>query len=176
NTGQSTVDYTVALPTYYFSPGDNHTFVRTDWTTSATYTQYNGGAVNWVKDHVQNGAGNIEIQRGADYLLVNAVEWTGKDGVTGSPSGGGDLSNWLVNTLAYDDQNTDCRPETRFHGCQMGLGPNVENIVVHNEGPGFAFQKSDLRPIYFNTAGTTTITDYHRSYVNINDVSFIYDR
>jgi hypothetical protein len=178
NTGQSTVDYTAALPTYYFSPGDNHTFVRTDWSTSATYTQYNGGAVNWVqdKDHVQNGAGNIEIQRGADYLLVNAVEWAGRDGVTGSPSGGGDLSSWLVNTLAYDDQNTYCRAETRFHGCQMGLGSTVVNAVVHNEGTGFAFQKSDLRPIYFDGQGNTTITDYHRSFVNINGISFVFDR
>lgn len=185
NTGQSSVDYTASLPTYYFSPGDNHTFYRSDWTTSAIYTQYNGGAVggsNGDTDHMQLGSGNVEIQRGADYLLVDTVDWTGADGVTGSPTSGGDLSSWMVNTLAYDDQNTECRTETRFHGCQNGLGQAstmalYTNSVVHNEGTGWAFQESDLLPGYSGkTTPATTITNYHRSFVNIGGISFVFDR
>jgi hypothetical protein len=53
----------------------------------------------------------------------------------------------------------------------------IPNTVIHKEGVGYVFQKADLRPIYRNNNGITTITAYYRSFVNIGgDVSFVFDR
>jgi hypothetical protein len=48
--------------------------------------------------------------------------------------------------------------------------------LKHNEGTGWLFQESDMRPAYLSNYNSTTITAYVRSYVNINDISFVFDR
>src|SRR4029077_11119801 len=67
NQGQAAIDYTATQPAYFFSTGDNHTITRTDWTTSAVHTSFNGGSVAggaWPNyaDHAPRAAGNISIQ------------------------------------------------------------------------------------------------------------------
>jgi hypothetical protein len=176
NMGQSAIDYTTTLPTAFFSLGDNHTIVRTDWTTSAVHTTFNGNTVGQDGDHQQRAGGHISIQRGPDYLLINAGQWHGTpDGVAGS-GGASDQAGWQTNTLFYDDGGAACLGlNYQYAGCQMVWG--VPNTVVHKEGVGYAFQKADLRPIYRNNKGITTIAAYYRSFVNIGgDISFVFDR
>ncbi len=178
NQGQAAINYTASQPVYYFSLGDNHTIVRTDWTTSAVHTTFNGGTVWGYGDHASRGAGHISIQRGADYLLINAGMWQGVSGVTGRPSTA-DQSNWHMNTLFYWDQATDCLDQNtnggQYAGCQMFWG--VANTVKHKEGTGFTFEEAPLENAYINNHGLKTITGYTRSFVNIGgDVDFVFDR
>jgi Heparinase II C-terminal domain len=180
NRGQADVDYTATQPVYFYSPGDEHTIVRTDWTTSAVHTTFHGGVVKYA-DHDSHAAGHLAIQRGADYLLINAAEWQGVDGVVGNPNTT-ELANWHLNTLFYWDQGTSCRAiggaiEGQFAGCQMNWA--TPNTVKHKEGTGYAIQEAPLQNAYAinaDSGNTRTLSNYVRSYVNINDVSFVFDR
>jgi hypothetical protein len=177
NTGQSAVDYTATQPVYYFSPGDNHTHVRTDWTTSAIKATFNGGSGHWIIDHEAKNAGHVSVQRGSDYLLVGAGMWAGTDGVTGTPQAD-DIANWHSNTLFYWDGGTDCLNQTdstsAYAGCQGYWG--TLNTIKHKEGTGFAFQESPIQTAYNNNIPATTITAYTRSFVSISGIAFIFDR
>ncbi len=94
NTGQGGVNYTSALPTYYYSSGDQHTITRTDWTTSAVQTMFNGGTdIFSPSDHQSRSAGHVDITRGSDPLIIMAGQWAGPDGVTGTPQSF-DKANW----------------------------------------------------------------------------------
>jgi hypothetical protein len=180
NQGQSAIDYTATQPTYYFSSGDNHTFVRTDWTTSAVYSVFHGGTIgpgDWPEyaDHAPRAAGNLFIQRGADQLLINAGQWAGNDGVEGSGSPSSiDIANVHLNTMSYWDQGTNCLNQTTYNGCQGYWAQ--PNTVKHNEGTGFAFQEAPLENAYYNSTHAKTLSSYTRSWVNINDISFVFDR
>lgn len=176
NISEPAVDYTVTEPPNLFSPGDQHTIARTDWSTSAVHTTFNGGTMVYA-DHQSHSAGHISVQRGSDYLLINAGEWAGQTGNVGNPQAD-DISNWHKNTLFYWDQSTNCLDQAsnggQYAGCQMFW--SKINTTRHREGPGFAFQEADLRPAYLNNHNLTTITAYSRSFLSISDVDFVLDR
>jgi len=178
NTGQTAVDYTASQPLYHFSPGDGHTLVRTDWTTSAVHTTFSGSSKMNYADHESHSAGHISVQRGLDYLLVNAGEWAGPTGNVGGPQAD-DIPNWHKNTLFYWDQGTDCLSQTgsggQYAGCQMFW--STANSVNHAETAGYVFQEAPLQNAYLNNRGLETLTGYTRSFVNIDgDVDFVFDR
>ena len=178
NTGQSGVNYTSAVPTYYYSPGDQHTITRTDWTTSAVQTMFNGGMdIFSPGDHQSRSAGHVDITRGSDPLVIMAGQWAGADGVAGAPQSF-DKANWHQNTLYYWDGGTNCLSQTssggQYGGCQMFW--SAPNTLTHREGTGFVFQEADLRPAYLNNNGLTTVANYHRSFVNIQGIIFVFDR
>jgi hypothetical protein len=177
NVGQTAVNYTATQPTYLYSPGDQHTIIRTDWTTSAVHTTFTSDVQNWA-DHQSHLAGHVSIQRGSDYLLVNAGMWNGSNGVSGSPSAADLYPNWQRNTLYYYDGGTNCllTSGTQYSGCQMFWGTSNASSVLHKEASDWAYHKANLRPSYLNNNAQTTITAYYRSFVNINDIDFVFDR
>jgi len=180
NQGTTPVDYTATLPTYYFSPGlDEHTIVRTDWTRSAIHTTFNGNTVTAAEDHQSKAAGHISIQRGSDYLLINAGQWAGPTGYMSAPHSV-DLANWHLNTLFYWDQGTSCLSQTssngQYAGCQMFWGLKNDTTIKHKEGTGYVFQEAPLTNAYLSTNSLTTIRDYVRSFISILDIDFVLDR
>jgi hypothetical protein len=182
NTGQSGVDYTTTQPLYFYSVGDQHTFARTDWTTSAAHVMFTSLTKN-LGDHQTHEAGHVAIQRGMDYLLVNAGMWRGKVDISGQPStntGGNLYGNWNRNTLFYYDGATDCADYTMnlyYTGCQGFAGQSNSSTLKHKEGTGFVFQEADLRTAYYNQSQLTTITSYWRTFVSIGgDICFVFDR
>jgi hypothetical protein len=175
-TDQPPIDYTATQATYIFSPGDQHSIARTDWSTTAVHTTFNGGTLIYA-DHQSHSAGHISIQRGPDYLLINAGEWAGQTGNSGNPQAD-DIANWHKNTLFYWDQNAACLDQTmsggQYAGCQM-FWPTA-NTTKHKETSDIVFQEADLRPAYLNNQNISTITSYTRSFVNIKDIDFVFDR
>jgi hypothetical protein len=188
NAASSGTNYNI-LPLNFFSPGDYHTIVRSDWTKSAVHTTVDSTSQHWA-DHQSNMAGHIAIQRGSDYLLVNAGMWAGQNGAvsleTGTwPQTDNPYSNWDRNTLFYWDGGAAVRgvsgcldQDHQYAGCQGFWG--VYSPVIppsHNEGIGWTFQRADLTRAYNNNNGLTTITQYVRSFINIGgDISFVLDR
>lgn len=187
NTGQSPVDYKLTEPTFLYSPVDFHSYLRTDWTTSAVMTTFTGNIGNWA-DHQNRRAGHILLKRGADPLLVDGGMWMAgaingvRNGVLGTSSSQDveDLwAGWQSNTMFYWDGGTHCLGQggnsERYTGCQQFWG-TLPNTVYHNEAAGFAFQEAQLTKIYQDNLFVTSVTDYWRSYVNIADISFVFDR
>jgi hypothetical protein len=79
------IDYRATEPTYRFAPGSAfRTFWRSDWTDSSIWFMFHGSAET---DGQGYSAGDMELTRGADQLIVNSQNWNGTgDGVTGSPN------------------------------------------------------------------------------------------
>jgi Heparinase II C-terminal domain len=178
NSGQAPIDYSEILPTYYFSPGDFHTIVRSSWANSATHTTFNGGSYGVYADHQSHSAGHISIQRGSDYLLINAGQWAGQTGNFGNPQTNV-LANWDLNTMFYWDQGTNCLSQSsssgQYAGCQMFW--SVPNTVKHAETANYVFQEAPLQNAYLNNAGLSTLANYTRCFVNIGgDIDFVLDR
>jgi hypothetical protein len=188
NAASSGTNY-FTLPLNFFSPGDYHTIVRSDWTTSAVHTTVDSISQHWA-DHQSNMAGHVAIQRGSDYLLVNAGMWAGQNGAvsleTGTwPQTDNPYSNWDRNTLFYWDGGAAVHgvsgclvQDYQYAGCQGFWG--VYSPVIpptHKEDTGWTFQRADLTRAYNNNNGLTTITQYVRSFINIGgDISFVLDR
>jgi hypothetical protein len=188
NAASSGTNYNT-LPLNFFSPGDYHTIVRSDWTASAVHTTVDSTSQHWA-DHQSNMAGHVAIQRGSDYLLVNAGMWAGQNGAvsleTGTwPQTDNPYSNWDRNTLFYWDGGAAAHgvsgcldQDYQYAGCQGFWG--VYSPVIppaHKEGIGWTFQSADLTRAYNNNNGLTTITQYVRSFINIGgDISFVLDR
>ena len=78
-------DYRLTQPAYHFTPGSAfRTFWRSDWSDSAVWFMFHGSAED---DGEGYSAGDIELVRGLDQLIVNSQNWDGTgDGVVGSPN------------------------------------------------------------------------------------------
>ena len=169
-----------ALPLYRFgnAPGDFHTFIRSDWTSAALYTTFNGGNGR-MTGHQSKAFGHLYVQRGADRLLVNAGQWAGTAGVNGATSFTGD--GWGGNTLFLSDPTMStsgegygypyCDPSRIGYGCVAG-GTAV--APTHKESSSYFFSKVNLGSAYGNR-GNYPLSTYYRSFVNIGGVSFVYD-
>lgn len=173
--GTST-DYRETEPTYYRSLGDNHLFVRSDWTDGAVWSSFAGGAAKSV-DHQQRVAGHLAIQRGNDYLLVNAGQWKGASGITGAPE---------TMTQTNNNQNTlfttgclNTLYGANYAGGQGNWGV-LDSVLKHESSAGFSYMKSDFTTAYDGNSGTLPgrdLTYWHRNYVYLGGGTFVlYDR
>lgn len=185
------VDYTATEPLSYFSPGDKHTYARTDWTTSAVETTFAAGAVKYT-DHQNKNAGHIALQRGGDFLLINSGEWNLSKNAThpaqyaidGTPETYDDSNqeSGRMNSLYYWDGGSAnagrCLHQVAaYDGCLGAWGKEV--AVTHKEPPEYAYSKADLRTAYNAPTWpewSTSINAYERSFLSIDGVSFVFDR
>lgn len=174
-------DYT-STPRVYWSPGDNHQFVRSDWTDNAVWASFNA-VPRVVADHQWRAFGHVDIARGADYLLIGAGEWQGSAGFSGTPpvsmtaiESSGDATRF--NTLFYDDSATNCYATRRYAGCQMFWG--TTSVLGHKEAATYTYARADLTPAYDQNqqvVGNRTLTLYHRTFASIGgEVFFVLDR
>jgi hypothetical protein len=178
DTSVTPVDYTATFPTYYYSQGDYHSFVRSDWTTSAIYTTFNSGS-SVLAGHDCYCYGNISIQRGADYLMMNAGQWGGANGAAGNPQAD-DHHNWHNNTLFLNDSSATgighLQCDSSVWGCQQ-YGVTNGGPTVHKETANYIYSKTNLKNAYISQDGTFPLTTYYRAWINVNStINFIYDR
>ena len=102
DSARTSTNYGATLGTAYYSEGDGHLFSRSDWTTSAVHTSFNGSAAQYI-DHMNRTAGNLEISRGTDYMVVDSAQWKTLNGYgPGSPSIFQTYSSY-ASTLFFND-------------------------------------------------------------------------
>jgi hypothetical protein len=89
------VDYRNALPVYRQVPGANMVFTRSSWDDNAVWASFNANFAI-LTGHVLRQASHFTLQRGTDYLLVNAAEWKQEKG---GPTYTG--PGWQGNTFVY---------------------------------------------------------------------------
>lgn len=153
------VDYRVPLSKSWYSPGDEHLFARSDWTDSAAW--FSMRALNAAPaGHQLRGAGNVEVQRGNDYLVVNAGQWKGPQGWGGDPQAFDD-SACRANTLTYQTSWS-----ATYCGGQGWWGANA--TIAHSETPTYAYLIADLTSPYTNTIATG-LKNFTRAFVSLQD-------
>jgi len=173
DSSRTAADYRSTQPTTYRSPGDEHVYVRSDWTDNAVWASIAQGTRHWAADHMSNAAGHIAISRGNDYLLVNSGQWHGANGVGGNPQSF-DLAGWRTNTLFFDDGGAYLRAGGVFVGGQELYGAN--NILAYDSGPNYAYSKSDLRSAYdipTPVPAMRSLTGFVRSFLFLGDKYFV---
>jgi hypothetical protein len=179
-------DYTPVYPAYWFgdAPGDYRTYLRTDWSTSATQVTYTGGSIVAAGHQMHNG-GHVYVQRGADRLLVNAGQRRGTAGVEGQPSAFS-TAGWTLNELYLNDStiiplghsgagSTYCSTSSATIGCQSNNQNTGSAPMAHKETAGYVYSKTDLHLAYSNAISSPPLTTYYRSFASIGGVSFVYD-
>lgn len=135
------------LPLAWYSPSDEHLFTRSDWTDNAIWTSFR--MLNAAPaTHQLRGAGNIEIQRGSDYLLVNGGQWKGSTGVTGDPQAFDDAS-WRANTAAIATTWSSA-----YTGGQGWWGTN--HTLTQTVTSTYADICADLSSAYAASSGSAT--------------------
>lgn len=184
------VDFTATEPLSYLSPGDYHSFMRSDWTSSAAQSVFTGNQVNGPGHQALNW-GSVTMRRGSDYLLVNPNSCM--EANCYGPGGGSDYGNtapWMVNGLFMDDSTA--YGSTGFQYCTANLGGAATNTyagcqntwittpvppLAHVEAPTYAYSKVDLTRAYGNNKYSlaSPLSKYQRSWVSTGDVSFVYD-
>jgi hypothetical protein len=95
------------LPLSYLAQGATqgagHVFSRSDWSTSALWLGYNGGA--YLDDGGQSeekfGKGGLELVRGSKPLLVNPMNWIMREGSKGESNAYGDYGGNPNKERAY---------------------------------------------------------------------------
>ncbi len=170
------LDYRTTDPTYYHSDGDHHLFVRSDWTDNAVWSSFAGSAAKSV-DHQQRVAGHVAIQRGNDYLLVNAGQWKGTDGISGAPETMTQTNN-NQNTL-FTDGALNTLYGSNYLGGQGNWGL-LDTVLKYETSAGVSYMKADLTTAYDGNSGTLPgrdLTYWHRNYVYLGGGTFVlYDR
>jgi len=176
-------DYRLTEPLVYHSAGDEHIFVRSDWTGNAVWSSYMAGNIRWT-GHESNSAGHIAIQRGSDYLLVNSGQWKGQDGITGSPSNFNSASQW-TNTLYFTDGGAylyEGGLTGQYAGGQMSTFPDTNAVLAYETSANYTYVKVDHTNAYDVRADsrnptTRSLRYFYRNFVKVGDKTFvIYDR
>jgi hypothetical protein len=176
-------DYRNTEPTHFRSSGDEHVYMRSDWTDNAVWASYMAGNIRWV-GHAQNSAGHVSIQRGGDYLLVNSGPWKGDDGLTGSPRNFNTASQW-TNTLYFTDGGDYMHAgglTGTYAGGQMSLFPDTNRVRAYSATEDYTYAKADhtnaydVRSISRNEANRS-LRYFYRSFVYLKPGTFVvYDR
>jgi hypothetical protein len=167
-------------PLSYLSIGDYHTIVRSDWTSSAIHTTFSASTIQYTGHQMLN-AGHVSIQRGSDYLLVNAGQWAGGDGYVGNPQTMQEDSVFMNAAVVTDPtvvgSYANCMIGSWYgNGCQTPYNTTVTPPVTHKESKAYAYSEANLRPAYSNRDGNSPFTVYHRSFLNIGGTTFLFDR
>ena len=184
------VDFTLTEPLAYLSPGDYHSFMRTDWTPIAAQSIFVGTTVN-DPGHQMYNWGSLTMRNGSDYLLVNPNSCTTSNCY--GPGGGSDYGNtasWMLNGLFMDDStayaskgyqycmgNYGGVSTNTYAGCQRMTTKTPVPPLAHAETVAYAYYKMDLTSSYGNNPYSlaTPLSKYQRSWVSSGDVSFVYD-
>ena len=177
NSSRSATSYATE-PTNYMSMGDGHLMARSDWGASAVFFSFNGSGAHFT-DHENLAAGNIEVQRGSDYLLVDAAQWKGIAGYGGNPSIFATAEQY-ASTLFFDDGGAYNYTSGNYVGGQMFWG--VTSLLASRTDPDTSYVLADLGTAYdrrpdSRVPASRTARYYYRSvaYLGGNAI-FVWDR
>lgn len=181
-------DYRLTEPLSFRSVGDEHFYVRSDWSDNAVWASYMGGNIQWAA-HQSNSAGHVAIQRGNDYLLVNSGQWKGTDGIVGSPYNFNTASQWH-NTLYFTDGPATQPWTYLYYGGQTGLyaggqmqGFSDTNSILNYETiNNYTYVKADHTNAYDIRVDSRdpvkrSVQYFYRNFIYLNPGTFVvYDR
>ena len=142
------------------------------------YLSFNGGATGFT-DHYNLTSGDVEVQRGSDYLLATAGQWKGTNGYAGTPYIEGTSAQYS-NTLYFNDGGAYDYTDPPYVGGEAYWG--ATSILAKRTDANVAYQLADLDTAYDITPGARapanrTARFYYRSvaYLGGNTV-FVFDR
>jgi hypothetical protein len=135
--------YGLGEPLTYRIPASETFLMRSDWTDSAVWLSFAAGA-RYITGHQNKDAGNITIQRGQDYLLVDGSQYRSGSGSSGTPAG--NLGNQNENTLQFADQGDYNYTGAAYTGGQGVWGDN--NILNYEDSPAYTYVRSNLTSAY----------------------------
>ena len=184
---EAPADYTAVLPTYWYGAGlgDYRSVARTDWTSAATWTIFNGNTSGyvWPTDHSYFEAGHLMIQRGSDRLLVSQAEsWKGTNGVIGTEFGG--PYSWGSNALFVSDPTVlhghpVCplgNATGSYLGCQYATNTaTAHGPMAHKETATYVYSKLSMADVYGNPNAARAMSTYLRSFASVGGITFVYD-
>jgi len=148
------------LPLSYLAKVSGPLYARSDWSTSAVWVSLADGPV--IEDHQHMDQGHITLQRGADYLLINA----GAYGLL-------DTLPWH-NTLGFDD--TGAGDHIVYPPGQGSWGPTAK-ITRYEDQSTFVYAEADIADAYVNNDGiTNSVVSALRTLVYIRpNIVFLHD-
>lgn len=169
-----------SLPPYYFSPGDNHTYVRSDWTPSAVQTIFTGKNRQGGGDHEEYDYGHISIWRGSDPLLVSSAEYLTPNSWDGNKTGFM-YTSWEANTLFLGGSSPCPSGNSKYAGCVEQLVTPTAPIapIAHLETANYVHSTINLSTSYGfgGVANGFPLAAYYRTFVNVNSgPTFMLDR
>lgn len=162
----TTADYKTDFPLSYLSAQSRGPlYARSDWGAGALWLSLAVGPV-FVQGHEHWDQGHVTLQRGADYLLVNA----GGYGIFGALP-------WH-NTLGFDDRGAGgliVYPNPPSQG--VWENPANTKPAKHVDAGTFLYGQVDYTNAYINNSGTNAVKRAVRTVVLIRpDVVVIHDQ
>jgi len=184
----SSVDYTATQPTYLpAQPGDGHLYYRSVWGASGTWFWFRSSPIQWGP-HNSVSAGNIEIQRGNDYILPSAGEWHGcngyySDGICPANDG----ASGAFNTFFFYDNGESasggpCYAGAGYYGCQGSWAPYNNPTPITTANANYVYAEGQLSSAYHGKlSGLTphplpasvTLYYYIRGSIAVGDGTFV---
>ena len=159
----TTSDYksgATAFPLSYLAKTTGPVYARSDWSTSAVWLSLADGPI--IEDHQHMDQGHFTLQRGADYLVINA--------------GGYGLLDTLPyhNTLGFDDRGAG--DHIVYPPGQGSWGP-AATITRYEDQNTFVYSEADIAPAYVNNDGVTnSVKSALRTLVYIRpNIVFLHD-
>jgi hypothetical protein len=134
------IDYKTGAGVYplsYLAKYTGPLYARSDWSTSAVWLSLAGGPI--IEDHQHADQGHFTLQRGADYLVINA----GAYGLL-------DTLPWH-NTVGFDDRGAG--NHIVYPPGQGSWGD--AKIRFYAEQGTFTYGEVDIAPAYVNNDGVT---------------------
>ena len=119
--------------------------------------------------------------RSSDYLLVNAGQWKGADGVVGRPNLF-TTASWSTNTLFFDDFGEYLYAGGQYVGGQMSTFPDVNLILNYETTTNYTYIKADHTNAYDKRADsrnpvTRSVRHFYRNFVYLAPNQFVvFDR
>jgi hypothetical protein len=149
-----------AMPLSYNAKFTGPVYARSDWSTSAVWVSLAAGPV--LEDHQHLDQGHFTLQRGADYLLINA--------------GGYNLLDTLPwhNTLGFDD--TGAGNHIVYPPGQGYWGPDAK-ISRFEDRNSFVYAEADIADAYVNNDSVTnSVKSALRTFVYVRpNLVFVHD-
>lgn len=198
NTDTNTSTSYYSLPTNLpAQPGDGHAYYRSAWGSSGVWSSMRSSSIQWGP-HNTTAAGNIEIQRGSDYVLPNAQEWRGRLGyalespsyMVGNGAAATQLASGYFNTLFFFNNGENqvgfgspCFPNnTNYYGCQDNLADYNGTEPITTANANYVYSGGNLSPAYHGYNAYTkphpldsyvSMLYYFRDYVAAGDGTFV---
>jgi hypothetical protein len=163
-------DYRSTLPAYTFTnDASPHIYWRSDWTSSAVWLIFHAAQeFNIASDT----AGELNITRGTDQLIVNSQNWKGTSGTIGTP-GIFVTNSALASTLYFSDNGEYFPTGPSYYGGQGVWGKYV--APSYKLAADHAYASVDVTNSYDYNYNPTqrSLRYFYRSVVAMGDGTFV---
>ena len=147
-------DYKTSFPLAYYGKVSGPVYTRSSWNTDAVWASFSAGEI--FMDHQHLDAGHFTIQKGADYLLIDAGEY-------------GDFkTDTFHNTILIDDRGAGNL--STYPPGQGDWGYDKQKITRFENSTYYTYSQADIGSAYANNY------DGHPNSVKLALRSFLFIR